>query len=832
MISVSTEFKKTMADRTNFMESAKITLANGDILNLAEKDFTVTNNSVSDGAGSSGFPFGVAVGKSIQIEIMNDEDQFSEYDFANAKIDLFLKFQLSSSAETIDYGVYTVVSPETYGTTIIIQAVDEMHKADKEYDTGLSYPLELGAAVRDSCATCGITLLTTTFKNSTFTIRKKPTGITHRQFLAYAAMIAGGFARMDYKGRLCIKTYDFEGLQSLKDLDGGRFDDSTPYSSGDSADGGSFAPWSTGYVYDSGTFSDQNAYHVLFNFSSLKVDVDDVVVTGVKVSADNNSYLAGKEGYVLSVSNPLLDGQEEAAAALLGETVIGAMFRPFSGDHIAYPLAEFGDIAYVIDRKGNAYKTIITDVDFNFFGITTLKCAADSPIRNSSKYNSQSAQAIVAAQKKTEELLSEYDKASQMLASLIARSGGLYTTEEIQENQSSIWYMHNKPTLGQSTTIWKMTADAFAVSTDGGKTWNAGLTADGNAIAQVLSVIGINFDWAKGRTLTLGGAGNENVILRILGSNNIEIGKWDKDGLVATAGKFSGSLSGATGTFSGELSAASGSFKGQLSGATGDFTGSITASSGYIGGKTGFVIDTNKIYKNKNALGANSNGIYIGTDGFACGKTVNNVSMFEVDQNGTLVMQNAFLRGNGMFVGYGTGFGADDNNNLHALFQLASNGNDVFVNAHNGTGGTLYLGAYDTHGVHCGAPLSDMDGNGVWGTASDRRLKKNVVPLNKEKSYEFIKSLIPSEYRYRKGAIRSDGDSGRSHHGFIAQDVIEAMHSDWSVVEEFNYIKKVGGKRVKRYSMRYEELIADIVAAFQYLAERVNEIEENNKYSH
>lgn len=821
MINVSTEFKKTMADRTNFMESAKVTLANGDILNLTEKDFTVTNNNVSDGAGSSGFPFGVAIGKSIQIEIMNDEDQFSEYDFANAKIELFLKFQLSASTETIDYGVYTVVSPETYGTTIIIQAVDEMYKADKDYDTGLSYPLELGAAVRDSCETCGITLLTSTFKNSTFTVSKKPTGITHRQFLAYAAMIAGGFARMDYKGRLSIKTYNFEGLKNLKDLDGGRFDSSTPYSSGDAADGGEFNPWNDGYVFDSGTYSSQNEFHVLHKFSSLKVDVDDVVITGVKVDTENKTYMSGTDGYVLSISNPLLDGNEEAAISLIGRTVIGARFRPFSADHIAYPIAEFGDIAYIIDRKGNSYKTIITDINFNFFGITTLKCSADSPIRNSSKYNSQAAQAIVKAQKKTEEILSGFDKASQMLATLIARSGGLYTTEDVQADQSTIWYMHNKPTLGQSTTIWKMTADAFAVSTDGGKTWNAGLTADGNAVAQVLSVIGINFDWARGKTLTLGGSGNENVILRILDSNNKEIGKWDKDGLNATVGKFSGSLSAASGTFTGKLV-----------GSTGDFTGSVTASTGYIGGANGFVIDTNKIYKNKNALGANSNGIYIGTDGFACGKTVNNVSMFEVDQEGTLVMQRAFLRGNGMFLGYGTGFGADDNQNLHALFQLSGNGKDVFINAHNGSEGMLNLGAFDTLGVHCGAPLSDMDGNGVWGTASDKRLKKSIHPLNKERAYEFVRGLIPSEYCYKKGAIRSDGDSGRFHHGFIAQDVMESMYSDWSVVEEFDYISSKTSKSKKRYSMRYEELIADVIAALQYLMERVDDIEEKNKYCH
>jgi hypothetical protein len=57
--------------------------------------------------------------------------------------------------------------------------------------------------------------------------------------------------------------------------------------------------------------------------------------------------------------------------------------------------------------------------------------------------------------------------------------------------------MHNKPTLAESQTIWKMTADAFAVSTDGGLTWNAGFDSSGNAVLNVLSAIGVNAEWIK-----------------------------------------------------------------------------------------------------------------------------------------------------------------------------------------------------------------------------------------------------------------------------------------------------------------------------------------------
>ena len=72
----------------------------------------------------------------------------------------------------------------------------------------------------------------------------------------------------------------------------------------------------------------------------------------------------------------------------IGQRLIGVHLRDFSGDHIAYPLAEFMDLVYVEDRKGRKYQSILTDIDFTFLGITTFKNSAISAIRNSSKFSS------------------------------------------------------------------------------------------------------------------------------------------------------------------------------------------------------------------------------------------------------------------------------------------------------------------------------------------------------------------------------------------------------------------------------------------------------------
>jgi len=209
---------------------------------------------------------------------------------------------------------------------------------------------------------------------------------------------------------------------------------------------------------------------------------------------------------VINIENQLISQSPQDAVNRIGALIVGAKFRPFEMDHVAYPLAEFGDACYIVDRKNNIYQSIVTDVNFQFFGYTTLKCTAESPLRNSSKYSSNATNAIVKARQETKQQISTYDLAVQQLTNLITQSFGVYKSEEVLEDGSVIYYMHNKPTLAESKTIWKMTADAFAVSTDGGQTWNAGLDADGNAVVNVLSAIGINAEWIQAKDLQAIGA--------------------------------------------------------------------------------------------------------------------------------------------------------------------------------------------------------------------------------------------------------------------------------------------------------------------------------------
>ena len=465
MIYVSSEFKEQMELRTDFKEQAEVTFLDGTKLSLTENDFTVSNNSLTDGAGSSGLPLGAAIQRQIQIELMNDDDHLEKYDFVGATIRLYLTFWLPKTKEQkeriekIEYGYFTVTKPETYGQTVIVTAVDDMYRADKAFYSDLIFPARASELFIEMCEHCGIQPGSTVFRNYDFVITEKPTGdnLTFRSVFGYLAMLVAGNARISRQGTLEILSYNF----SVFDQEGAQI---------------------------------QN----LRNFSSLKFGTEDVVITGIrmkvkgKTSEEDQTFLCGQEGYLLEVENPLATGQEQKLVDSIGERLIGVHLRDFSGDHVAYPLAEFMDPVYIEDRRGRKYPSVITDIDFTFCGITTLKNSAISAIRNGSKFPSGASKTYEETRKLITKEREARDTAIENLAKKLESSSGLFCTKEEQPDGSIIYYMHDKATLADSMIVWKLTAEAIGISTDGGKTYPTGLDATGIAILEKIYTIGLD----------------------------------------------------------------------------------------------------------------------------------------------------------------------------------------------------------------------------------------------------------------------------------------------------------------------------------------------------
>ena len=387
-------------------------------------------------------------------------------------------------------------------------------------------------------------------------------------------MIAGGYAKVDRNGYLQICSYDLSVFEWEGAGNGGSFDNSESlefYADGDNINGGNFDDYSSGDVFDSGTFLSMDDFHMFYDFlSPPQTDADDVVITGIQITdMAGKIHLCGEEGYILSIENQLAKGNEQSAVNAIGKLINGFKFRAFSGEYIGYPIAEFGDICYVIDQNGNTYQSILTDITYRFNGKTSLKCSADSPLRNSSKktYNSDYIRAVIAARNYTNQEMSAYDLVVQQMSQLAANTLGFHETKIIQDDGSVIVYRHDKPKLSESKIVYKSGIDGFLVTRnytgkDSTTVWKAGFDSNGNAALNILSVIGIHWDWAYGGTLSLGGVGNGNGVLKVFDAKGNVVGLWDKDGLIAKAGKFSGDITGASGTFSGKLNSKAGNIAG------------------------------------------------------------------------------------------------------------------------------------------------------------------------------------------------------------------------------------------------------------------------------
>lgn len=306
------------------------------------------------------------------------------------------------------------------------------------------------------------------------------------------------------------------------------------YSTGDALEGGTFRYWDGWSSHDEGDFSAQSGILTLSDFApGLTMTTDDVVITGVQIETDDGTYLAkgSEEGYILAISNVLADEIEQTLIDRVGTALIGMRFRPFTGDHTADPEPEAMDLIYFLDQNGNLHTSVITDVNFCFSGYTTVKCSADSPLRNSAAFFSGQTSTVRAARRASSAGIDKYSKAVQMMMSLITNGLGLFFSEEPLDNGGSIYYLHDHQNRGASKNVWRMSGNVFSVSSDGGKTWNAGIDSDGNAVVNVLSAIGIVFDWAHGGQIRLGGADNSNGTLAVLNSSNENLISLDQKGI-------------------------------------------------------------------------------------------------------------------------------------------------------------------------------------------------------------------------------------------------------------------------------------------------------------
>lgn len=526
MLNVSAKWQRAvMLDNDiNVNCFADIVTASGEKIPVSDSELWANGFEVNDSTSSNGtFTIGALIAGKLKIKLNNIYEDYSKYDFDKASVTAYVSKSFSDgTTEKLKIGEYRVSETSYDGSLITLTCLDNINNFNREYDSNLSYPTTAYEVVRDACIKCDVPFTMARFDNSDYVINEIPSDnqkLTYGQVIAYILQLSGLWGKCGHDGELLIGWYDMSQFDS-QGYDGGTFSTkTTPYSDGDTLNGGNFTDYSSGDSVDGGTFTEARSYHNIYTQKDLNVATDDVVITGVKVTvtskedkAKDVNALAGKEGYVVSISdNPFISADKaQTVANYIFKKIGGMRFRPLDATLLSNPLIESGDVVLVTDRKQNTYSCFISNRTFTVGSGTKISCDAENASRNSADKFSNETKVIVQARKVAQAQLSVYDKQMQLLTQLMSQSLGLFKTEQVQEDGSIIYIMHNKADLNSSNIQWKMTANGMAVSSDYGKTWNAGVDKDGNAIFNIMSAIGINFDWAHGGTLTLGGENNVN----------------------------------------------------------------------------------------------------------------------------------------------------------------------------------------------------------------------------------------------------------------------------------------------------------------------------------
>lgn len=503
MRNLSTEFKEQQnSGNRNYLKYADFTFTDGSTLSITDKDLWSNGFKFEDAVSQSGsFDIGAAIVNKLTLQINNFSGKYTDYIWDGARVVCHIGLELSTGIEKIRICTMTVTDAPYQNTAIISLACeDSMRLFDRDYsDSKLTYPATRLQIIQDACEVCGVTLQSTRFDNDDFVIQNRPddSSITFRQVIAWVAQMGCQWAKTDAYGRLCLDWYknevpdDFYNKEEVpwKDIEGKDILDTTGaqiitvMQKGITAiDTNGFTPW----MYD-------------------------IEITGVKVTeyVENSSkneaktYQSGKSGYVIEISDNKLiqEGSGEKICQIIADRCVGLKFRPFTTGALTNIAWEAGDTIEISDRNGKQYKSFLTSVALNPGTFEQLECSAKSVSRNKQKQYSLNQQVQAENKKNLRDERTDREKAIEELSNRLAESSGVYTTVEQQPDGSNIYYLHNKPQLSDSDIVWKMTAEAWAVSTDGGQHWNGGMTVDGDVIARILTATGVNADWINTGTI-------------------------------------------------------------------------------------------------------------------------------------------------------------------------------------------------------------------------------------------------------------------------------------------------------------------------------------------
>jgi len=517
MKTTSATFKQILANKTarKYLIKVDLTLANNTTLHLTEDDIWEDSFGIETASsGTSSFDIGCAVIGKCTFTINNIDGDFDGYDFFNADATVWLGLEGDTVSNVQQYyrmGFYTVDEPTVANGLISLTLLDNMWLFDVPFsEAGVTFTSSTTARsiVNAICSHCGVTLATQSFHGYDFPITTAPEDIDEmncREVLQYIAMIGCNFCYIDSSGALRLGWYNTSATSSTT------------------------------------VVCDLN--------SSTSFGTEDIEITGVKFVIDDTSYQIGTSGYRLELENPFVNADNaDDVLNSIWDVLEDFTLRTFNITTASDLSAEIGDKIKIKDYQGNYVYSWVTTNSFKLAN-HIMQCNAQAPNRTLVKrYSKEVKAAVEVARKQSKELISTYDQSVQRLNKLVEQSMGAFSDYEDSPNGGRVYYISNMPItkdqygvchFESGSIVWRMAGDVFSVSNDGGVTWRNGYDpSTGELVVNVLSAIGVQADWIRTGTLTVGGAtgGTEYPTIEVYDANDNLICEINRDGITMHRG--------------------------------------------------------------------------------------------------------------------------------------------------------------------------------------------------------------------------------------------------------------------------------------------------------
>ena len=625
MYPISDEAKSLL--NRNYHQIVSIRGKNGTkIFELTESDIAQGGLSINRYCVSGNkIEIGSAVASELTLKLDNRDDRYADTHFEGVELEVQIGIKKwdaykweNAQLYWIPCGFFTVDETPRKLSYITLTALDRMVRFDKEVKTeDIVFPTTIATLLRVCCENCRVPLQTNSasLTNADYVVKNFPEsdGLTYRRIIQWIAEISGTCAYIDWDGKLCFGWYgdnDFSLSPSER------------YSSD---------------MYE-----------------------QDITITGVQITdEDDNTFLAGTDDYAFNIENNGLiqDKQTEIATAIYNK-VAGFTYRPYTCTCKPLPYVYPLDGVSYTDKNGVKHNSIVTGVTFKMNASTSLEGKGETTIKNGYASANPLTKGESIVLKKLENRISKkisnYEQASLDMNELISNSLGLYRSTVTENDGSVSYYYHNASSLDDSNIIYTFKANGFAWTDkwEGDETvWQYGITKDGNAVLNILSVLKLTADQIDATDLHVKAANIDGTLnasqinasdLKVSAANitgKLNASQINADDLKVKAANVSGKLT-ADQIDATDLHVKAANIDETISSAQ-ITAGAITTDKLAVGAIGGFNITQSYIeHGGKTAYNDEKDGVFISPNGIGLGK-----KKFYVTSDGEMWAENAHIAG-------------------------------------------------------------------------------------------------------------------------------------------------------------------------------------------